>query len=162
MQVNNMPGGHHILEVKIRDRLVVVDPLYDLYFVRPDGRMAGFTDVHDNWAYYKRQTPQGYDMHYSYAGLTYTNWKKVPFVTPVIKSLLDLVIGRKRADAISLRTLFLRKFHFLFVVLMAVFALVLSFTIRRLLQQQRRSRSLMPVPFGPYVTVQPITQLAHA
>ena len=160
MQVNGLPGGHHILEVKTHDNWVVVDPLYDLYFVRPDGRMASFADVQSNWAYYKQQTPPGYDMHYRYEALTYTNWKKIPFVMPAVKSVLNLVMGRERADAVSLRTLFLRKFHSLFIMLLVVFALVLSCTVGRLLQQQK-GRARVAVPFGPYTIAQPVAQLLH-
>ena len=159
MRVDGVPGGHHILQVKIRDRWVVVDPLYDLYFVRPDGRMAGFTDVHADWAYYKKQTPPGYDMHYRYEGLTSTNWNRIPVIMPVAKSILNLLIGRERADAISLRTTFLRKFHFLFIMLLFVFVPVLSCTAWRLFRQRKSLARV--VPYGPYTAVQPVARLVH-
>ncbi len=161
MEVDGQPGGHHILEVKLRDRWVVADPLYDLYFVRPDGRMATFSDVRDNWARYKQQAPPLSHMRYSYAALTHTNWKKIPLITPAVKGILNLVIGKERADAVSLRTIFLRKFHFLFIVLAVAWAIVFSVTARRLWQQRRR-RAPMQVIYGPYTASQPSVHLVHA
>jgi hypothetical protein len=158
MKVGGVNGGHQVLEVKVNDHWVVLDPLYDLYFVRPDGRMASYNDLRNNWAYYKAQAPVGYDMHYRYEGVTYTNWDKIPVVMPAAKTLLNLVVGRERADAISLRPLFLRKFHVLFIVLLIMYAMVLSFTVGRLIR--KRAPAARPLSY-PYLeaVVQPGTQL---
>ena len=158
MRVDGVSGGHNVLEVKIHDRWVVVDPLYDLYFVRPDGRMASFEDLHGNWAWYSRQVPQGYNPRYRYEGVVHTNWNKIPVIMPALKSILDVVIGRERADAISLRTLFLRKFHCLFIMLLVVHAVVLSYTVGRLLQRRTRVRRAFSYNY-PDAVIQPKTQL---
>lgn len=158
MQVNGMPGGHHVLEVKLNDHWVVVDPLYDLHFTRPDGKMASFEDIQGNWSYYKTQTPSGYDMRYRYEAATHTNWNKIPLVMPAIKMALNLVVGRKREDAISLRTILLRKYHVLFIMLLVFYAMILSYTIRCLFRKKARTgKSLSYSYFG--TVVQPGKQL---
>jgi len=158
MQVDGINGGHQVLEANINDRWVVLDPLYNLYFVRPDGRMASFDDLHNNWAYYKAQVPAGYDMRYRYEGVTYTNWNKIPVVMPAVKTLLNLVVGRSRADAISLRPFFLRKFHFLFIILLIIYTMVLSFTVRRLIRKKGPAPRPLSYPYLEAV-VKPGTQL---
>ena len=59
-------GAHILLEAKIGDSWVVLDPKYDLAFIRPDGRLASFNDVKQNWEYFKKQVPLNYNMSYRY------------------------------------------------------------------------------------------------
>lgn len=40
MKANGIYGEHNITEVKVDGSWVVVDPLYDLYFRKPDGNLA--------------------------------------------------------------------------------------------------------------------------
>jgi hypothetical protein len=77
---------------------------------------------------------------------------------PAAKTLLNLVVGRKRADAISLRPLFLRKFHFLFIILLIMYAMVLSFTIGRLIKKKAPAARPLSYPYLEAV-VQPGKQL---
>ena len=97
------PICHILLEARIGDRWTVLDGLYNLYFIRPDGKLASFSDVQNNWAYYRPQTPDHYDELYRYDGVQYTNWDKIPVVMPFIKTILDFAIGKERADHISIR-----------------------------------------------------------
>ena len=159
MEAGGVYGAHNVLEVKANNRWVVLDPLYDLYFVRPDGRLAGFEDVRSNWAYYKLQTPPGYNMGYRYASVTYTNWSKIPVIMPAVKSGLNLMMGRERADAISLRPWFLRKFHCLMIVFLLLEVAVAAYTVILFFRQRKASVHLKTSYRGLESVVQPGKQL---
>jgi hypothetical protein len=107
MTVSNRHGAHIIMEAKTKKGWVVLDPLYDLYFINETGGLASFKDVSANWNFFKKTLPAGYDTSYRYEAVQYTNWEKIPFLMPVIKSSLDKMIGKNKADEISLRPYFL-------------------------------------------------------
>jgi hypothetical protein len=98
MLVNNKYGGHIVVETKINNRWIIVDPLYNLYFTNPNGTLASFKDINSNWGFFKNQLPEGYDFNYNYAGIRYTNWNKIPILFPLIKKSLDLIMGKESAD----------------------------------------------------------------
>ncbi|MGN6492504.1 MAG: hypothetical protein ACTHLE_10955 [Agriterribacter sp.] len=127
MKVGNLYGGHIILEAKNGGRWVVFDPLYNLYFKRPDGTLASFEDVSKDWASYKTQVPAGYDQNYRYEGKQYTNWNKIPVLMPALKKMLDWTIGKENADTLSLRILVLRKFRLLFLAALATQLLLIFY-----------------------------------
>lgn len=129
MKVDGEYGGHIILEAKGKEGWVVFDPLYDLYFKRPDGGLASFKDVQQNWGYYQLQVPADYDHKYRYEGYRYTNWNKIPVVMPVAKKILDWTVGKEKADGFSLRILALRKFRLFFIGTLTVYLLLLSYTL---------------------------------
>jgi hypothetical protein len=116
MKVNDLYGGHIIVEAKTSKGWVVLDGSYDLYFKNANGQLASFNDVQHNWNYYRTQVPSGYNYQYNYAGVRYTNWDKIPVVMPALKSILKLAIGEEAVNELSLRTVFLRKFYMLFQV----------------------------------------------
>ena len=116
MKVNGLFGGHIIVETKIKDRWIIVDPSFNVYFVRPDGNLASFEDVHTNWNYYKQQVPSDYIADYKYDDIRYTNWNKVPVIMPIAKKVLDLTLGKYTADHFSLRPKLIRIHHFLFII----------------------------------------------
>ena len=110
MKVNGKYGGHIITEAKTANGWVVLDPLYNLYFTRPDGKMAGFSEVSSMWQWYKKQVPADYNPSYNYAGVQYTNWNKIPVVMPAVKMLLAFFIKKEQLETISLRSYFLEKY----------------------------------------------------
>jgi hypothetical protein len=131
MEVNGTFGGHIILEAKLGKDWIVLDPMYDLYFRRPDSRFASFNDVRDNWDYYRQKVPQNYNMNYRYEGVRYTNWNKIPVILPAIKELLYLFLGKQKTDELSLRSYFLRPYHTLFYFTLIIFIPVFFYTFRR-------------------------------
>jgi hypothetical protein len=131
MEVNGVFGGHIIIEAKVGRDWVVLDPMYDLYFKRPDGKMASFADVQNNWAYYRQQLPPNYNMAYRYEGVRYTNWNKIPIILPVVKQVLYLFIGKERTNDLSLRTYFLRPYHTIFYITLLLFIPVFFYTISK-------------------------------
>ena len=115
MKVNGKFGGHIVVETEINNKWIIVDPMFNIAFIKPDGRFADFKEVHNNWVFYKKQVPANYDTTYKYEGIRYTNWDKIPIVLPAFKKLLDLTIGQEKTDKLSLRPYLLRAYHILFV-----------------------------------------------
>jgi hypothetical protein len=138
MKVNGMYGGHILIEAKLSHGWVVLDPLYDLYFTRPDGKFASFADVQHNWGHYSSQLPPGYDMAYRYDGVRYTNWDKIPVVMPAVKNILSWNMGKEAAENYSIRNFFLRKFDLIFYAMLAFYSLLLGVTARRFFLQRKR------------------------
>jgi hypothetical protein len=137
MKVDGKYGGHILLEAETSDGWVVLDPSYNLHFRRPDGKLAGFADVQDNWNYYKNQLPAHYNSTYRYEGVRYTNWQKVPVLMPLMEYTVGLFIGKEKADYFSLRVFLLRMFHVLFIGTMVVWFLVLILTIKKFKEKFR-------------------------
>jgi hypothetical protein len=137
MKVDGLYGGHILVEAKTSKGWVVLDGSYDLYFKRPNGSMASFNDVKDNWAYYHSQVPANYDNRYRYEDVRYTNWNKIPVVMPVIKGFLTMALGKELANSFSFRTFALRKFHILFEATIGIYLLILLFVLRKYVQKNR-------------------------
>ena len=148
MEANGVYAAHNIVEVKSREGWIVLDPLYDVYFVTPSQKLASFEDVKNNWAHYQTQLPPNYDPNYCYDNVRYTNWTKIPFFLPVVKKLLDLTIGKENADGISLRTYFLRKYEIGFNLAMASFLFVFSFTLVSLIKAKVFPQKNIPITFS--------------
>lgn len=147
MKVNGNFGGHIILEAKPRQRWIVLDALYELKFTRPDGKLAGFQDVHNDWNYYQNQVPADYDSSYRYEDVQYTNWNKIPVLMPVLRQLLVWIKGEEFVSTLSLRAVFLQKFSVLFYATLALYVLILLFRLYlfRLFHQKQASRLLAPL-----------------
>ena len=148
MKSKGIFAAHNIVEVKTEHGWVVLDPLFDFYFVSPSSKLAGFEEVRNNWAYYKPQVPRGYDLNYRYEDVRYSNWTKIPVLLPSIKKILDLTLGKKEADTISLRTYFLRKYNLCFNIFAVIFIVVFSFTIRKLIKAKVFPTQNIPVTFS--------------
>jgi hypothetical protein len=148
MKSNGVFAAHNIVEVQTPHGWVVLDPLYDIYFIKPSLKLASFEDVKNNWSYYKTQLPTGYNMSYQYEDVRYSNWTKIPIVLPAIKKILDLTIGKPEADKISLRTFFLKKYSICYSVVLFLFVLVFAFTLVKLIQAKVFPRKNIPVTFS--------------
>ena len=155
MKVNGMYGGHILIEAKLSYGWVVLDPLYDLYFTRPDCKFASFADVQNNWDHYSQQLPAGYDMAYRYDGVRYTNWDKIPMVMPAIKNVLSWNMGKEAAENYSIRNFFLRKFDLIFYSMLAFYALLLGVTARRFFLHRKRMQQSGPELLFPKTTAVP-------
>lgn len=145
MKANGLYGAHNIVEVKVRDTWVVLDPTYNLCFIRPDDRLASFNDVHNDWSYYSKQVPPNYNPAYHYEGVRYTNWTKIPIVSPAVRYLLSIIIGREQADTFSMRTLFMNTYQVYLYVITALYIPLLLITIRGLVKTKIFPSSEIPV-----------------
>jgi len=105
MQVNGKYGGHILLETYLPSlqKWVIMDPLFLLVFTNPKGVWASFSEVHNNWPYYKTQIQHNYNYNYNYEGIRYTNWSKVPFLGTMAYRTIELLKGKEYASTFSLR-----------------------------------------------------------
>lgn len=149
MKVGDDYGAHILVEAELENRWVVLDPSYNLYFTRPDGKMASYSDVSNDWTYYQKQVPQQYDLKYSYEGVRYTNWNKIPVVMPLLKQVLSFFIGEDAVETFSLRSLILRKFHALFIGTLIIYLISLLLIIRRQIRLHASRMSLDPTLLFP-------------
>lgn len=149
MQVDGNFGGHNIVEAKSADGWVVLDPLYNLYFVRQDGKLASFADVQHDWNYYKSQVPQGYDGKYNYADVRYTNWTKLPLVMPAVKKVMEWTMGEQEVKTFSLRTHMLKKFSILFYTALVFYIFTLFITIKKFIRHKKQARMFDPTLLFP-------------
>src|SRR5450432_175185 len=141
-------GAHNIVEAKTGHGWVVLDPLFNVFFVHPSRRLASFAEVRDNWNYFKSQLPPGYDMNYKYTDVRYSNWNKIPVIFPAIKKILDLTLGKKTADTISIRTYFLRKYKICFYTFLVFFVFIFSFTLVRIIKAKIFPQKNIPITFS--------------
>jgi hypothetical protein len=148
MKSHGYYGAHNIVEVKTANSgWVVLDPTYNLYFVRPDARLASFDDVKNDWAFYSKQTPAEYDPAYRYEDVRYTDWDKIPIVMPAIKSTLGLFLGKDRVNGLSLRTWFLKIYTIYFYMSLIIYIPVLLLTMRRFVKTQIFPDQNIPLTF---------------
>jgi hypothetical protein len=148
MKSNGVFAAHNIVEAETRHGWVALDPLFDVYFEKPSHQLASFEDVKNNWNYYKTQLPPGYHLNYRYEDVRYSNWTKIPIILPAIKKILDLTVGKQKADDISIRTYFLRKYDICFNVVLIFFILVFSFTIVQLIKAKVFPQKNIPITFS--------------
>jgi hypothetical protein len=148
MKAKGQYAAHNIVEVKTRQGWVVVDPLFDVYFKKPDHGLASFADVQADWENYRKQLPDNYDSNYSYSGVRYTNWTKVPLLFPAVKKILDLTLGKQKADTISIRTYFLRTYDICFAITLFLFIVVFILTIIKLIKAKVFPQKNIPFTFA--------------
>jgi hypothetical protein len=134
MKANGIFAAHNVVEVKTGDRWVVLDPTFNACFTRPDSKLASFDDVKHNWNYYAKQVPPGYDLAYRYEDVRYSNWHKVPVVFPAIKGALNLLLGAKEADTISIRTYLLKIYSIYFYLALFLYLPIFLVTVKRIVK----------------------------
>lgn len=132
MEAKGYYGGHMFVEAKTEKGWIVLDPMYDLSFKKQDGNYAAFADLQHNWNYFKQQVPADYDSTYKYEGVRYTNWDKVPVLSNAVKYSLDFIIGKEKADRISIRPLLLRTYYILSWTVGILLCITLTGTFKNL------------------------------
>lgn len=130
MKVNGLYGGHILVEAKTAKGWAVLDGIYNLYFRKPNGSLASFADVQQNWNFYQQQVPSNYKMVYRYEGVRYTNWNKIPVLMPLLKNISYLVLGKKSTENFSARPQLLSKYHMIFQLIIGLFLLETLVIIR--------------------------------
>jgi hypothetical protein len=134
MKANGIFAAHNIVETDINGRWVVLDPTYNFYFTTPDNQLATFDDIKNNWFYYSKQVPANYNRDYRYEDVRYTNWGKVPIISPSVKLIFGLFLGRKGLDAFCMRIHFLNLYDVFFYLFLILFIPVFIFTITRVIK----------------------------
>ncbi|HEY4207510.1 MAG TPA: hypothetical protein VGM31_11885 [Puia sp.] len=148
MKAKGVWAAHNIVEVKTQNGWAVLDPTFNVHWVRPDGKLASFDDVHRDWDYYSRQLPSDYDKQYRFDDVRYSNWTKIPVVMPAIKGILNMTIGKAKADTISMRTWFLQIYTIYFYIFLILYVPVFLFTVRRLIQTKVFPNPDIPLTFS--------------
>lgn len=108
MYVDGNFGGHMLVEVWNKGRWMVMDPLFNQAFYRPDSTLASFSEVQNNFSYYSKQLHPEYPKEYQYINVRYTNWNKIPLLSPAVKKALNFVYGEQRANRLCLRKYLIR------------------------------------------------------
>ncbi len=149
MKAKGRFAAHNVVEVKLNESWVVLDPLYDLYFIKPGGDgLASYSDVQHDWAYYSTQLPSNYNRAFKYEDVRYSNWQKIPIVLPAIKKILDLVLGKEKSDTISIRTFFLNTYDLIYYVLLLLYVPILLVTLKKLIKTKIFPQPNIPVTFS--------------
>jgi hypothetical protein len=112
MYANGRFGGHILVEVWSNDRWMVMDPLFNQVFYKPDSTLASFSEVQNNFAFYSKQLYPDYPKEYQFQNVRYTNWEKIPLLSPLFKKTLDIIYGEQRANQFCLRK-YVIKFYLL-------------------------------------------------
>lgn len=150
MKAGEVYGAHIVVEVELsNNKWAVLDPSYNVYYQKADGSLANFAEVGADWDTFKKQVPENYDMTYRYEGSRYTNWNKIPVVMPAIREVLELTIGEEKTATFSMRTLFLRKFHIIFLALTTCYLLMLSILLFKYLRKTSSGR--LPLKSRPSI-----------
>lgn len=142
MKANGIYAAHNVVETMVRQRWIVLDPTFNLCFVRPDQTLASFADVRKDWGYYSRQVPHGYNPAYRYEDVRYFNWTKIPVILPALRSIISAMIGPERTNKICVRAMFLNTFTVSLYFALALYLPLLLITIRKL--ARRRSPRTRP------------------
>lgn len=151
MKANGIFAAHNLVEVKTAHGWVILDPTFNAAFTKPDSRLASFDDVKNNWTYYSKQVPPGYDMNYRYEDVRYSNWQKLPVVLPAIKGTLNFLLGKEKADTISMRTWFLKIYTIYFYVALFLCIPVLLFTIKKIVKTKLFPSQNIPLTFSNFI-----------
>lgn len=121
-------GFHIVLEAKLNNNFVVLDPLFDMAFENEDGTLASFLEAQENWTYFQNQLPDAYNPKYSYQDVRYTHWEKIPILMPLAKKMLR-VFGGDAVDTLSIRALVLNLYRAYTVAILVFYLLLLMFTV---------------------------------
>lgn len=145
MKVNGLFGGHIIVEVflKQQQRWAVIDPLFLLTFSGKDGNWTGFDEIKNNWEHFSQLVPADYNPAYRYEDVRYANWGKIPVAGKLIYSSLQLLLGKEKAQGISIRPFLLNKYALWLKLTGFLYVLFCVFSYRRFLKQSviRRARA---------------------
>jgi hypothetical protein len=149
MYAKNRFAAHNVVEARTKNGWIVLDPLFDVYFVKPDGKsLASYNDVQHDWAYYRQQVPANYNLLYKYEDVRYSNWSKIPLVLPAAKKILDVILGKEKADTLSVRTLFLKTYDIYYYIVLIIFIPIFFYTIKRLIQTKIFPQPNIPLTFS--------------
>lgn len=129
MYAKGIFGGHMLVEVWSNGRWMVMDPLFNQAFYKSDSTLASFKEVQNNFATYAKQLHPEYPKEYRYLDVRYTNWDKIPVLSPLLKKGLDFVYGEKKADDICLRKYIIKFYLLWYYVFLSIFIFCASMGI---------------------------------
>jgi hypothetical protein len=120
MTAGNGLGAHIMVEAEVEPgHWAVLCPTFGVHLTRPDGKLAGFEDVRQNFEYYRPQFPAGYNFTYKFEDVRYTNWQRIPVVLPAMRWGLSLFMSPESLRTFCLRSC-IKNYYYLHAVLLAV------------------------------------------
>ena len=153
LKVKGVPGGHITLGIVDGNRLLLVDPLYNLAYKDSSGNLVDIHDVAKNWNnYYRYQVPQNYNLKYDYQeGWRFTNWDKFGSFSRGIYKIGVFIFGKKKVDNFSFASEFSGLSRSYFVIAFLGFLVFTSFLIKELFLKKQviiKKFKKMPKPEG--------------
>jgi hypothetical protein len=139
MDVGGKKGGHITLEALSSQGWVTLDPMYNLVFKNAENKFLSAKELQNNFDQSKGFLPLNYKAAYRYENFSYTNWEKIPIVLPALKSLLNVLMGKEKADEISVRTWFLNPKKTIINGFVVLFFLVATIRVFKLFKPAMRS-----------------------
>ncbi len=121
---NGNRSCHIFVEAEIDGHYVPLDAMYNLHFRTSNGALATSKQVGENWQFYSKQLPSNYPLYFDYGSVRYTNWQKVPFLMPLIKSAAEIFVG-DHVNQISLRSYALNVYKFTAFLVFTAYVLTL-------------------------------------
>ena len=129
LKCDNGWACHIIVEAKINDKWIVLDPLFNIIFKDQNNQMVGFKDLKGNFDNFKSQVPKNYPDEYDYDDIRYTNWDKIPFVSRPIKTFLTFFLSNKNdINEISLRLQVMNLYKIYLITVIVIYFIFLIFT----------------------------------
>lgn len=147
-------GCHIVLEAYIHQKWIFMDPLFNLVLKTPQGNLASYAEIQKNWGFYKKQimkrqstySPKHrlyYDTSvFDFSGVRYTNWNKIPVVMPAIKFVLERILGQKKTQTLSLRSMFIHTTTLFLYSLVCLYCIVCLLTLLFMVKRRRRSGAI--------------------
>ncbi len=119
---------HVLVEAEIQERYVALDALYNLSFENDENQLMSFEEVGAAWNEISSTLPPDYDSSYNYQQVRYTNWEKIPFIMPLLRSAISVVIGDD-VNYLSIRTFILNRYRFLGLITFTGYGLLIVISI---------------------------------
>ena len=133
-------GGHTIVEFysKSCKSWVFIDPIFQVYFIKANGKWAGINDLIENWNGYKSQMPEKFKQQYRFNGVRYTNWNKLGFLSRGIKAMLNVITSEKFANTLCLRMYFLATYPIYIFGSLSIYVLLMLNEWRLFSKKQKK------------------------
>jgi len=130
--------NHNVSEVFYKGRWIVFDPLFNQYFVNPDGSLATKEQIHQNWSYFKKQIGKHllfkddpeykYDFDYNYTPIASNHNKFKIFIKQIVAKILGFSNVNEFISAVSLNRFYYWELKLTFyLLLITAFILILLF-----------------------------------
>ena len=137
--------NHNVAEVKVNDKWVVFDPLFNHVFKDNNGNIVGKDEIAKNWDLYSKQVGNAcmfersdyiYDMDYNYTDIN----RQISFISEIKHSILFMwskVLGYESADKIKDYMLMNRYFYWQILIstifiFLNIFSFINFLVIRKL------------------------------
>ena len=134
LRANGVFGAHISLGIVDGNRILLIDPLYNLAYKDSVGNLVDIHEVANNWNnYYRYQVPQNYNLKYNYQeGWRFTNWDKFGSLSRGIYKIGVSIYGSEKMKNYCFASNYSSLFRTYFVVSFLGFLIFTSFLIKEL------------------------------